>query len=58
MIGKKGEDIEVLKAELQKLMGVPVHVNIEEIRRPDLDAQLIADSITQQLENVLCSVAL
>ena len=50
MIGKKGEDIEVLKAELQKLMGVPVHVNIEEIRRPDLDAQLIADSITQQLE--------
>ena len=50
VIGKKGEDIEVLKAELQKLMGVPVHVNIEEIRRPDLDAQLIADSITQQLE--------
>lgn len=47
VIGKKGEDIEVLKAELQKLMGVPVHVNIEEIRRPDLDAQLIADSITQ-----------
>jgi small subunit ribosomal protein S3 len=50
VIGKKGEDIEVLKADLQKLMGVPVHVNIEEIRRPDLDAQLIADSITQQLE--------
>ena len=50
VIGKKGEDIEVLKAELQKLMGGPVHVNIEEIRRPDLDAQLIADSITQQLE--------
>lgn len=50
VIGKKGEDIEVLKSELQKLMGVPVHVNIEEIRRPDLDAQLIADSITSQLE--------
>ncbi|MBQ8829490.1 MAG: 30S ribosomal protein S3 [Burkholderiaceae bacterium] len=50
VIGKKGEDIEVLKADLQKLMGVPVHVNIEEIRRPDLDAQLIADSITEQLE--------
>ncbi len=50
VIGKKGEDIEVLKAELQKMMKVPVHVNIEEIRKPELDAQLIADSITQQLE--------
>ena len=50
VIGKKGEDIEQLKAELQKRMGVPVHVNIEEIRKPELDAQLIADSIAQQLE--------
>jgi small subunit ribosomal protein S3 len=50
VIGKKGEDIEMLKAELQKRMGVPVHVNIEEIRKPELDAQLIADSIAQQLE--------
>lgn len=50
VIGKKGEDIESLKAELQKMMGVPVHVNIEEIRKPEVDAQLIADSITQQLE--------
>jgi small subunit ribosomal protein S3 len=50
VIGKKGEDIETLKADLQKLMGVPVHVNIEEIRKPEVDAQLIADSITQQLE--------
>jgi small subunit ribosomal protein S3 len=50
VIGKKGEDIEVLKAELSKLMGVPVHVNIEEIRKPEIDAQLIADSISQQLE--------
>jgi small subunit ribosomal protein S3 len=50
VIGKKGEDIETLKADLQKLMGVPVHVNIEEIRKPETDAQLIADSITQQLE--------
>ena len=50
VIGKQGADIEVLKAEVQKMMGVPVHVNIEEIRRPELDAQLIADSITQQLE--------
>jgi len=50
VIGKKGEDIEALKVTLQKMMGVPVHVNIEEIRKPEVDAQLIADSITQQLE--------
>src|ERR1700737_3043502 len=50
VIGKKGEDIEILKTELTKLMGVPVHVNIEEIRKPETDAQLIADSIAQQLE--------
>jgi len=51
VIGKKGEDIEHLKADLRKLLGVQmVHVNIEEIRKPEIDAQLIADSITQQLE--------
>lgn len=50
VIGKKGEDIELLRTELQKRMGVPVHVNIEEIRKPELDAQLIADNIAQQLE--------
>ncbi|UCE32814.1 MAG: 30S ribosomal protein S3, partial [Burkholderiales bacterium] len=50
VIGKKGEDIELLKRDLQKMIGVPVHVNIEEIRKPETDAQLIADSITQQLE--------
>jgi small subunit ribosomal protein S3 len=50
VIGKRGEDIEGLKADLQRLMGVPVHVNIEEIRKPETDAQLIADSIAQQLE--------
>ena len=50
VIGKQGADIEMLKAEVQKMVGVPVHINIEEIRRPDLDAQLIADNICQQLE--------
>ena len=50
VIGKKGEDIESLKIELQKLMNIPVHVNIEEIRKPELDAQLIAESIAQQLQ--------
>jgi len=50
VIGKKGEDIENLKAELGRRLGVPVAVNIEEVRKPEIDAQLIADSITQQLE--------
>ena len=50
VIGKKGEDIEILRAELQRLMGVPVHLNIEEVRKPEIDAQLIADSVAQQLE--------
>ena len=50
VIGKKGEDIEKLKKDLAAKLGVPVAVNIEEVRKPEIDAQLIADSITQQLE--------
>jgi small subunit ribosomal protein S3 len=50
VIGKKGEDIESLKSQLQKMLRVPVHVNIEEVRKPELDAQLISDSIAQQLQ--------
>ncbi|PHV10463.1 30S ribosomal protein S3 [Chitinimonas sp. BJB300] len=50
VIGKKGEDIEILKRDLVKLMGVPVHINIEEIRKPEIDSQVIADSIAAQLE--------
>ena len=50
VIGKKGEDIESLRNQLQRMLGVPVHINIEEIRKPELDAQLIADSIAQQLQ--------
>ena len=50
VIGKKGEDIENLKKELATRLGVPVAVNIEEVRKPELDAKLIADSICQQLE--------
>ena len=50
VIGKKGEDIEALKKELSARLGVPVAVNIEEVRKPEIDAKLIADSITQQLE--------
>ncbi|MCB1670320.1 MAG: 30S ribosomal protein S3 [Gammaproteobacteria bacterium] len=50
VIGKKGEDVEALRGVLAEKMGVPVHINIEEIRKPDLDAQLVADSVAQQLE--------
>lgn len=50
VIGKKGEDIEQLRTDLQRIMEIPVYVSIEEVRRPELDAQLIADSIAQQLE--------
>jgi small subunit ribosomal protein S3 len=47
---QEGRGDRSLAGALQKIMGVPVHVSIEEIRKPELDAQLIADSITQQLE--------
>ncbi len=50
VIGKKGEDVESLRRILAEKMSVPVHINIEEIRKPDLDAQLVADSVAQQLE--------
>ncbi|EHM55654.1 30S ribosomal protein S3 [Cardiobacterium valvarum] len=50
VIGRKGEDIEVLKQEISQIMGVPTSVNIEEIRRPELDAFLVADGIAKQLE--------
>jgi len=50
VIGKKGEDVEKLRAELSRQMGVSVHINIEEIRKPDLDATLVAQSVAQQLE--------
>ena len=50
VIGRKGEDVERLRNELNKIMRVPVHINIEEIRKPELDAQLVAQSIAGQLE--------
>ncbi|MCE7876679.1 MAG: 30S ribosomal protein S3 [Betaproteobacteria bacterium PRO3] len=49
-IGKKGEDIETLRADLRRMMGGDVGLNIEEIRKPEVDAQLVAESIAQQLE--------
>jgi small subunit ribosomal protein S3 len=50
VIGKKGEDIDKLKLEVSKMMGVPVKINVEEIRKPELDATLVAEGIAQQLE--------
>jgi len=50
VIGKKGEDIEKLRQELTRMAGLPVHLNVEEIRKPEIDALLVAENICQQLE--------
>ena len=50
VIGKKGEDVDDLRKDLSAKMGVPVHINIEEIRKPDMDARLVAQNVAQQLE--------
>ncbi|ABC23479.1 30S ribosomal protein S3 [Rhodospirillum rubrum] len=50
VIGKKGQDIENLRKKLQVMTGNEVHLNIVEIRKPELDAQLVAENIAQQLE--------
>ena len=50
VIGKKGEDVDRLRMDLTRRMGVPVHINVEEIRKPELDAFLVAQNIAQQLE--------
>lgn len=50
VIGKKGEDIEKLRREVGRIMGVPTNIRVTEIRKPELDAKLVAESIAQQLE--------
>ncbi len=50
VIGKKGEDIEALRKEISEMMGVPAHISVEEIRKPELDAFLVAENIANQLE--------
>ena len=50
VIGKKGEDIDRLRRDVTALMGVPTHITVAEIRKPELDAQLVAEGIAQQLE--------
>lgn len=50
VIGKKGEDIEKLRREVARMVGAPVNINVEEIRKPELDAYLVAESVANQLE--------
>ena len=50
VIGKKGEDIERLRFDISKMMGVPAQISVEEIRKPELDAYLVAESVAQQIE--------
>ena len=50
VIGKKGSEIDVLRGELSKLTGKEVWIEVEEIKRPDLDAKIVADGIARQLE--------
>ncbi len=50
VIGKKGEDIDRLRREISTMMGAPVSINVEEIRKPELDAYLVAESVAQQIE--------
>ena len=50
VIGKKGEDVEKLRNAVTKMMGIPVTINIEEVRKPELDATLVAENVAQQLE--------
>ncbi|MBB3063084.1 30S ribosomal protein S3 [Microbulbifer rhizosphaerae] len=50
VIGKRGEDVERLRNEVSAQMGVPVHIDIEEVRKPDLDAALVGQNVAQQLE--------
>ncbi len=50
VIGKKGEDIDKLRTQVAEMMGIPVHINVEEIRKPEVDAYLVAANVAQQLE--------
>jgi small subunit ribosomal protein S3 len=50
VIGKKGAEIDILKQELKKLTGKEIWIEVEEIKRPDLDAKLVAEGIAKQLE--------
>lgn len=50
IIGKSGKEVEILRDEVNKILNVPVHISIEEVRKPELDAKLVAEAVAQQLE--------
>lgn len=50
IIGKSGKEIETLRDEVNKILNIPVHITIEEVRKPELDAKLVAEAVAQQLE--------
>lgn len=50
VIGKRGDDIDKLRKKVSNMMGIPVHISVEEVRKPELDANLVAASVAQQLE--------
>ncbi len=50
IIGKSGKEIETLRDEVNKILHIPVHISIEEVRKPELDAKLVAEAVAQQLE--------
>ena len=59
VIGKKGEDIDKLRTQVTEMMGIPVHISVEEIRKPEVDAHLVAVSVAQQLERrIMCRRAM
>lgn len=51
IIGKKGGGIEAMREHMSKMLGIPVHVNINEVRKPELESVLVAEAVAQQLEN-------
>ena len=56
LIGKKGSDIELIKTKIQKITNTDVSINILEVKKPEIDATLVAESIAQQLERrVACN---
>ena len=50
IIGKSGKEVDTLRNEVSKILKVPVHISIEEVRKPELDAKLVASTVAQQLE--------
>jgi len=50
IIGKSGKEVDAIRAEVEKIVNVPVYISIEEVKKPEIDARLVAESVAQQLE--------